>query len=79
LDSGVADAESLYKVCEAYSVLGDKSSAMLMFHRTIEGGFFPYPYFMRDPLLDNIRHEPEFDVLASEAQERHEQFKTQFF
>jgi TolB-like protein/Flp pilus assembly protein TadD len=79
LESGVGDAEGLYKVCEAYAVLGDKSSALLMFHRTIEGGFFPYPYFVRDPLLDNIRHEPEFNVLISDAQERHEQFKSQFF
>jgi eukaryotic-like serine/threonine-protein kinase len=79
LDSGVADAEGLYKVAQAYSVLGDKASAILMLHRTIEGGFFPYPYFQRDPLLDNIRKEPEFDVLMREALERHEQFKARFF
>jgi len=79
LDSGVADAESLYKVAEAYALLGDKASAMLMFHRAIEGGFFPYPYFERDPLLDNIRKEPEFEVLMREAQERHEQFKAKIF
>jgi len=52
---------------------------MLMFHRTIEGGFFPYPYYEHDPLLDNIRREPEFGVLMREAQERHEQFKARFF
>jgi len=79
LDTGVTDAESLYKVAEAYTLLGDKSSALLMFHRTIEGGFFPYPYFERDPLLDNIRQEPEFEVLMQEAQERHKQFKAKFF
>lgn len=79
LDSGVADSEGLYKVAQAYALLGDKSSAMLMFHRTIEGGFFPYPYFERDPLLDNIRNEPEFGVLMREARERHEQFKAKFF
>jgi serine/threonine protein kinase/TolB-like protein/Flp pilus assembly protein TadD len=79
LDTGVTDAESLYKVAEAYTLLGDKSSALLMFHRTIEGGFFPYPYFERDPLLDNIRKEPEFEVLMQEAQERYKQFKAKFF
>ena len=78
LDSGVSDAEGLYKVAQAYAVLGDKGSAMLMFHRTIEGGFFPYPYFERDPLLDSVRNEAEFAVLMREAQERHEQFKTRF-
>jgi tetratricopeptide (TPR) repeat protein len=79
LDSGVSDAEGLYKVAQAYAVLGDKASAMLMFHRTIEGGFFPYPYFASDPLLENIRNEPEFAVLMREAEERHEQFKKRFF
>ena len=79
LASGVADAEGLYKVSEAYALLGDKTSALLMFHRAIEGGFFPYPYFEHDPLLDNLRKEPEFEVLMREAQERHEQFKAKLF
>ncbi len=78
LESGVSDGESMYKVAQAYGVLGDKASAMLMLHRTIEGGFFPYPYFQRDPLLDNIRQEAEFGVLMSEARERYEDFKTRF-
>ncbi len=78
LESGVSDGESMYKVAQAYAVLGDKASAILMLHRTIEGGFFPYPYFQRDPLLDNIRQEAEFGVLMGEARERYEQFKAQF-
>jgi tetratricopeptide (TPR) repeat protein len=79
LDSGVSDAEGLYKVAQAYAVLGDRASAILMFHRTVEGGFFPYPYFQHDPLLNNLRQEPEFGMLMQEALERHEQFKTRFF
>lgn len=79
VESGAGDAESLYKVAEAYAVLNDKASAILMFHRTIEGGFFPYPYFERDPLLNSIRTEPEFEMLMKQARERHEQFKAQFF
>jgi hypothetical protein len=75
----VGDAESLYKVAQAYAVLGDRASAILMLHRTIEGGFFPYPYFERDPLLNNIRKEPEFEMLMKEARERHERFRKQFF
>ncbi len=78
VESGAGDAESMYKVAEAYAVLGDKASALLMLHRTIEGGFFPYPYFERDPLLNNIRHEAEFGMLMKEAQERHDRFKARF-
>jgi serine/threonine protein kinase/tetratricopeptide (TPR) repeat protein len=79
IESGAGDAESLYKVAEAYAVLNDKASAILMFHRTIEGGFFPYPYFERDPLLNSLRNEPEFEMLMKQARARHEQFKAQFF
>ena len=79
VERGVGDAESMYKVAQAYAVLGDKVSALRMFRRTIEGGFFPYPYFQRDPLLQNIRNEPEFQRLMTQARERYEQFRARFF
>jgi len=79
LKSGVSDAESLYKVAQTYAVLGDKSSAIRMFQSTVEGGFFPSPYFERDPLIDNLRQEPRFKVLMAQARARHEQFKARFF
>jgi tetratricopeptide (TPR) repeat protein len=79
VERGVSDAESLYKVAQAYAVLGDTDSALRMFRRVIEGGFFPYPYFVRDPLLQNVRNEPEFQRLMNQARERHEQFRARFF
>jgi serine/threonine protein kinase/TolB-like protein len=78
-DSGVTDSELLYKLAQAYTILGDKAAGLHMFQHSIEGGFFCYPYFVRDPLLDGIRHEPGFDQLMQEAQRRHEEFKTRFF
>jgi hypothetical protein len=50
-----------------------------MLRHSIGGGFFCYPYFMRDPLLQNIRNEPEFQILMTQAHQRHEEFKTSFF
>jgi hypothetical protein len=79
LHSGVSDAESLYKVAQAYGVLGDKVSALRMLRRTIEGGFFPYPYFERDPLLNNVRQEPDFTTLMNQARQRYLQFEMRFF
>jgi tetratricopeptide (TPR) repeat protein len=76
---GVTDAEGIYKVAQAYAVLGDKAAALHMLRHSIGGGFFCYPYFVGDPLLQNIRNEPEFQTLMSEASQRHEQFKTKFF
>ncbi len=78
-EQGVTDAEGIYKVAQAYAVLGDKASALHMLRHSIGGGFFCYPYFMRDPLLQNIRNEPEFQTLMSQAHQRHEQFKARFF
>jgi serine/threonine protein kinase/TolB-like protein len=78
-DGGVTDSELLYKLAQAYAILGDKPAGLHMLQHSIEGGFFCYPYFVRDPLLDGIRHEPGFDQLMQEAQQRHEEFKTRFF
>lgn len=78
LNSGVRDAELLYKVAQAYAVSDDKASALRMLRQSIEGGFFPYPYFQRDPLLGNLLQEAEFGPLMEQARQRHEQFKTRF-
>ncbi|MBZ5667959.1 MAG: tetratricopeptide repeat protein [Acidobacteriia bacterium] len=78
-ERGVSDAEGMYKVAQAYAVLGDKTSALHMLRHSIGGGFFCYPYFMRDPLLQNLQGEPEFQTLMDQARQRQEQFKAKFF
>jgi DNA-binding winged helix-turn-helix (wHTH) protein/TolB-like protein len=78
-ERGVGDPEASYKIAEAYAVLGDKASALRMLRYSIENGFFPYSYFRNDPLLENLRHEPEFAGLMSAAQHRQEAFKQAFF
>ena len=78
-ERGVSDAEGIYKVAQAYAILGDKASALHMLSHSIDGGFFCYPYFARDPLLQNLRGEPEFQTLMNQALHRHQQFKAAFF
>ncbi len=78
-ERGVTDPEGMYKVAQAYAVLGDKTSALHMLRHSIGGGFFCYPYFMHDPLLQNLHDDPEFQRLLEEARQRHEQFKSTFF
>jgi tetratricopeptide (TPR) repeat protein len=78
VDRGVADAEGIYKVCQASAVLGDTGSALRLFRLTVEGGFFCYPYFVSDPLIDNLRHDPGFPALLEKARQRHEAFKAKF-
>jgi DNA-binding winged helix-turn-helix (wHTH) protein/TolB-like protein/tetratricopeptide (TPR) repeat protein len=75
---GVGDPEGTYKIAQAYAVLGEKDSALRMLRSSIEHGFFPWPYFERDPLLANIRNEPQFTELMQTAQRRHLAFEHTF-
>jgi hypothetical protein len=78
-ETGVSDAEGIYKVAQGYALAGDRQSALRVLARSIELGFFCYPYFTSDPLLDNIRGEPEFARLMEAARGRHEEFKRKYF
>jgi DNA-binding winged helix-turn-helix (wHTH) protein/TolB-like protein len=78
-ERNVADAEGIYKVAQAYAVLGDKETALKILRRSIEGNFFCYPYFINDPLLKNLRNENEYKTLMETARARHEEFKSKFF
>jgi hypothetical protein len=75
----VTDGELLYKVAQVYAVLADRTSSLRMLRRSIESGFFCYPYFVRDPLLDSLRDQPGLDERMAEARRRHEDFKAKFF
>lgn len=72
---GVGDPEAIYKIAQAYAVLGDKVSALRMLQHSIETGFFSYPYFAADPLLDSLRGDGEFTRLMTVARQRHEAFR----
>jgi DNA-binding winged helix-turn-helix (wHTH) protein/TolB-like protein/Tfp pilus assembly protein PilF len=78
-ERGVGEPEAIYKIAQAYAVLGDKVSALRMLHRSIESGFFSYPYIATDPLLNGIRSEDSFVQTLEMARQRHEAFKRTFF
>jgi len=78
-ERGVVDPEAIYKIAQAYAALGDKASALRVLSRSVENGFFPYPYLVTDPLLDAIRSDLEFAKIMSIALRRHEAFKSRFF
>lgn len=75
---GLDNAEAIYKIAQGYAVLGDKVAALRALRRSIEGGFFCYPYFANDPLLDNLRGESEYARLMQIARQRHDEFRRQF-
>jgi len=76
---GVGDPEATYKIAQAYSILGDKVSALRVLRSSVEGGFFSYPYLSTDPLLDALRKEPEFAEILNTSHQRYEAFRSRFF
>jgi DNA-binding winged helix-turn-helix (wHTH) protein/TolB-like protein/Flp pilus assembly protein TadD len=76
---GVGDPEAVYKIAQAYAALGDLPSALRALRTSIENGFFSFPYFTADPLLDPLRGSEEFARLMALARKRHEAFRAQFF
>jgi DNA-binding winged helix-turn-helix (wHTH) protein/TolB-like protein len=78
-ERGVGDSEAIYKIAEAYAVLGDQASALRVLGHSIENGFFPYPYLMTDPLLASLHNRTEFAGLLKVAEQRHQAFRNRFF
>lgn len=76
---GVGDPEAVYKLAQAYTALGDTTSALRTFNHSVQNGFFPYPYFVRDPLIADIRPRVEFQSELQAARERSQAFKSKFF
>ncbi len=78
-ERGVGDPEAMYKIAEAYVILGNKTSALHVLRMSVESGFFSYPYIDKDPLLNDLHGEPEFARILNIAHQRYEAFKNSFF
>jgi serine/threonine-protein kinase len=77
-ERGAPDGEGMYKVSQAYAVLGDRQSALRMLRHSIDGGFYCYPYFQSDPLMSGLRGDASFEGLMEEARRKHERFQAKF-
>ena len=74
-----ADGEMVYKMAQVYAQLGDKQSSLRLLRRSIELNFYPYSYFLHDPLLEPVRGEPEYSAVMDVARQRQEAFLKRFF
>jgi DNA-binding winged helix-turn-helix (wHTH) protein/TolB-like protein/Tfp pilus assembly protein PilF len=59
------DHHVAYSLGAAYAQLGEPREAIAWLGRAVENGFPCTPWFERDPLLDPIRREPEFQRLLA--------------
>ncbi|MBV9268430.1 MAG: protein kinase [Acidobacteriaceae bacterium] len=77
-ERGVSDPEAMYKVAEAYAILGDTKRALTVLDQSVLGGFFCYPYIARDPLLNPLHGRAEYNQILQQARQRWQQFEQRF-
>ncbi|MGD0404763.1 MAG: winged helix-turn-helix domain-containing protein [Candidatus Acidiferrales bacterium] len=73
------DGEMLYKLGQAYAMLGDRPSALHSLRGAIDHNFYCHACFVRDPLLGSIRGEGEYSDLLQHALDLHEGFRQRYF
>ena len=67
-----------YSVGVAYAQLGDKAKARQWLARAIATGFPCYPWFQRDPLLQPLRGDVEFERMLGELKKSSEAAKAKY-
>ncbi len=60
-----------YQIACILAVLGRRAAAFEWFERSVSTGFACWPFFLKDPCLQNLRALPEFEVLVSSLQARY--------
>jgi len=73
------DSEALYQLSSIYGLFGEKKKCSLILRKAVDGGFFNYPFMLKDTFLDPVRDDPEFQEVLALAKKRHEAFKQEYF
>ena len=62
---------SYYQIACVFSLLERCEPAMEWLERSVDTGFACWPLFLKDPCLDNLRKQPQFDLLVSSLQAKY--------
>jgi DNA-binding winged helix-turn-helix (wHTH) protein len=62
---------SYYQIACIHSMIGRRDTAFAWLERTVNTGFACWPYFLKDPALQNLRGLPEFELLVSSLQAKY--------
>jgi len=60
-----------YQIACILGLLGRRQAAFEWLERSVSTGFACWPFFLKDPCLQNLRELPEFEVLISSLQARY--------
>ena len=71
----IVDPEPWYHFAGNYGLLGDRDGCVRALQRAVDGGFFNYPFMLKDSFLDSMREDDEFQKVLEEAREKHFAFR----
>ena len=72
------DPEGLYYVGRGYARVGGLEQALGMLDQSERGGFFCYPFFMRDPWIDPLRGNERLNEILHRAESKWREAKSKF-
>ena len=78
VSADVKEHHGNYSIGATYAQLGDHASALRWLKRSASEGFVCYPWYARDPLLNPLRHDPEFRQLLQDLRNNWEAAKARF-
>lgn len=73
------DGEILFCLVIAFAYLDDKEGAIRTFKKTVDNGFFCYPYFLRDPIVGKFKSDERFQQILETARQKHLKFKEIYY
>ncbi|WP_148210036.1 winged helix-turn-helix domain-containing protein [Candidatus Korobacter versatilis] len=62
---------SYYQIACIHALVGRPETAFAWLERTVNTGFACWPFFLKDPCLENLRAMPEFGLLVSSLQAKY--------
>ena len=74
----IHDSEMIYRYAHFYIMLNEEEKALSALERSIDRGFFPYPYIKSDILTKLIHNNPRFKQILDKAKIRHELYEKRF-
>jgi hypothetical protein len=78
-EAGMVDGEQRYHFANIHCLLGDRDGCLGGLQAAVNGGFFNYPFLLRDSFLDPVRNDPTFQRILARAKAKHEAFERRFF
>jgi non-specific serine/threonine protein kinase len=75
IDLAPLDSHTRFHLAEPFALAGDHDRALDMIERTVDGGFYPYPFISTHcPFLAPLRSLPRFVEIVAKSKERTEAF-----